>query len=306
MRVTQLYAAYRHWISSEKPFASVEDELATLSRQGEDFRQIIDPSVGDAQYNLARFIAVFDVGTVYPLLLAMADIGIDDNAWREVGIILESYLLRRDLCGSGTAGYNRLFLQLMRGLKRDSFSPEALRAALINQEETSFRWPDNTAFRNAWMNEPLYGRRSAGRIGHVLRRLNNSFVSSKTEEVVINSPLTIEHIMPVEWQTSWPMCDGSSGFTDQQLEETSEDSPTAQATLRRNKLIHTVGNLTLLSQALNSAQSNGCWSDKRSELLKHSLLPINLQLAQTPVWHEEAIQERGKMLFDHALAIWPR
>lgn len=236
----------------------------------------------------------------------MADIGISDNAWREIGVILESYLLRRDLCGSGTAGYNRLFLQLMRGLKRESFSPEALRAALLGQEETSFRWPDDTTFRNAWMNEPLYRRRSTGRIVHVLRRPNDSFASSKTEEVVINSPLTVEHIMPVEWQTNWQMPDGSKGLTEQQLEEASEDSPIARATLQRNKLVHTFGNLTLLSQTLNSAQSNGCWADKRPELLRHSLLPINLQLAQSQIWDEEAIQNRGKMLFDHALAIRPR
>lgn len=69
VRVTQLYAAYRHWINSGKPFASVEEELATLSRQGDDFQRIIDPPIGDSRYNLAQFIAVFDVGTVYPLLL---------------------------------------------------------------------------------------------------------------------------------------------------------------------------------------------------------------------------------------------
>jgi len=102
------------------------------------------------------------------------------------------------------------------------------------------------------------------------------------------------------------MSDGTSGLTDQQLQDQPEESVDAQATMRRNNLVHTLGNLTLLRKALNSAQSNACWADKRPELLRYSLLPINLQLAQNQEWNEDAIGKRGEMLFEHALEIWPR
>ncbi len=306
VRVTQLYAAYRHWIGTARPFANVREELETLSRRGDDFRRIIAPPPGDAREGLARVIAAFDVGTVYPLLLAMAEQGVGDDAWRDVGAVLESYLLRRDICGLGTAGYNKFFLQLMRNLGRERFDADALRAALLNQSETSFRWPDDATFQAAWLNEPIYGRRSAGRVAHVLRRLNDSFGSAKTEAIVVTSPLSVEHLMPVDWRSEWPLPDGQPGLSVSELEEASDDDPRARATRARDRAIHTVGNLTLITQPLNSAQSNSSWDVKRPELLSHSLLPINLELSSPCNWDEGAIQDRGRRLFERALSIWPR
>ncbi len=69
-------------------------------------------------------------------------------------------------------------------------------------------------------------------------------------------------------------------------------------------LCKTLGNLTILSKALNAAQSNLAWTEKRPELMKHSLLPINQALHAKETWDEDAILERGKMLFDRAVAIW--
>ena len=74
-------------------------------------------------------------------------------------------------------------------------------------------------------------------------------------------------------------------------------------TARKNAL-QTLGNLTILSTALNTAQSNLPWSEKRPELLKHSLLPINQALQTQEVWDEAAILARGEMLFARALQIW--
>jgi hypothetical protein len=68
----------------------------------------------------------------------------------------------------------------------------------------------------------------------------------------------------------------------------------AEASIRRNSAVQTFGNLTTLTQALNSAVSNGHWSDKRPELLKFSLLPINQYLGSIDTWDEEAIARRGQ------------
>ncbi|HNQ57758.1 MAG TPA: HNH endonuclease family protein, partial [Candidatus Desulfobacillus denitrificans] len=84
------------------------------------------------------------------------------------------------------------------------------------------------------------------------------------------------------------------------------NDPRAIATRERNSALQTFGNLTILSQALNSAASNASWSEKKPELLRHSLLPINQQLHETTVWDEAAIQERSAALFERALKLWPR
>jgi len=92
----------------------------------------------------------------------------------------------------------------------------------------------------------------------------------------------------------------------QEMQSASEDDPRNVATRRRDALVHTLGNLTLLTRPLNSAVSNGPWSDKRAQILKYSLLPINRHLDAAETWDEETILARGRELFDYAHAIWSR
>jgi hypothetical protein len=73
---------------------------------------------------------------------------------------------------------------------------------------------------------------------------------------------------------------------------------------RRNQLLHTIGNLTLLTKELNPSVSNGSWERKRKEILKHSALNMNRALPEE--WDEGTIQKRAQDLFEHALKIWPR
>jgi hypothetical protein len=70
--------------------------------------------------------------------------------------------------------------------------------------------------------------------------------------------------------------------------------------------IQTLGNLTILSTGINSAQSNLPWDQKRPEMMTHSLLPINQELLETMVWDEAAILKRAEGLFARALKAWVR
>ena len=67
-----------------------------------------------------------------------------------------------------------------------------------------------------------------------------------------------------------------------------------------------MGNLTILMQPLNTAQSNSAWKDKRPELMIYSLLPINQDLHDVEIWDENAIASRGEKIFERALKIWPK
>ena len=80
----------------------------------------------------------------------------------------------------------------------------------------------------------------------------------------------------------------------------------AEATRTRNQLLQTFGNLTIVTQALNSAVSNSGWSAKKPELLKHSLLPINQMLYGVQDWNEAAIVQRADDLLARALKLWSR
>ena len=92
------------------------------------------------------------------------------------------------------------------------------------------------------------------------------------ENVKVEGPLTIEHLMPQSWIESWPLADGSKGVsTTQELWDADDDDPLAIATKAAMPLCQTFGNLTILTQELNSSVSmKGL---KKPELLRHSLLP---------------------------------
>jgi hypothetical protein len=71
-------------------------------------------------------------------------------------------------------------------------------------------------------------------------------------------------------------------------------------------MIHTIGNLTLLTQPLNSSLQNTAWNDKQPEITKQSALAMNRELLDYPLWNEETIEKRGHSLLAHALVIWLR
>ncbi len=75
---------------------------------------------------------------------------------------------------------------------------------------------------------------------------------------------------------------------------------------RRNRFKHTIGNLTLLTQGLNSSVSNGPWNDKRVKLGDQAKLNMNRRLAKQETWSESEIVERCKVMHELACEIWPR
>jgi uncharacterized protein with ParB-like and HNH nuclease domain len=304
--IKHLYVEYRHWIERERPFANIEDELKTLARQGDEFRRILEPNDNDPIRGLVNFLDIFDIRTAYPLLLAMFDAKVDDHDWNGISQILESYLLRRAVCIFGTKNYNRIFLALTRNLRANGFSAAALAKQLLALTGDSGEWPDDSKFSEAWLNRPMYGPLNNPKLIHLFSRLNQTFMSSKSEPIAFSQQPTVEHILPQEWHQHWPLPNGLKALDFIELMTAQDTDPNAIATRRRNNALQSIGNLTILSTALNSAQSNSAWELKRPEMMKHSLLPINQPLFELNAWDEDSIKSRAQNLLERALSIWPR
>jgi hypothetical protein len=304
--IKHLFVEYKHWIETVKPFNTVDEELGSLARQGKDFRRIVEPSKGDPLYGLAMFLEVFDVRTSYPLLLTMLDIGLGSRELAEVAEMLESYLVRRAVCGLPTQNSNRVFLSLTRNLRRDGVSASVLKQQLLALTGDSSEWPTDASFKERWRNGNAYGMLGSGKLGHILRRVSDTFIDSKMEDITIESALTIEHIMPQSWQERWLLPTGERGLVQEQLAMATDDDPLVNATLTRHAAVQTLGNLTIITQSLNSSNSNSGWTEKREELMLHAILPINRDIQRWSDWNETSIAERGDALFERALKIWPR
>jgi uncharacterized protein with ParB-like and HNH nuclease domain len=301
-----LYVEYKHWIEKHQPFASIESELATLERQREDFRRVIMPKETDILQPFAVFLETFEVSTVIPALLSLLDQGTPEDELSRISTHIESYVLRRAVCAMTTKNYNRIFLSLNRNLRGGEMSAEALGRHLLSLKGESSIWPSDEAFREGWRTTNLYQVMNSSRIALVMRRISNSLLTSKTERIEITSPLSVEHIMPQAWIEHWPLPNGSRGLTWEELWEPERDGETVEQTRYRDSLIHTAGNLTILSQPLNSSVSNSEWPAKRDAILESSLLPINLSLVKEESWDEEAIKRRSNSLFNMAATLWPR
>src|SRR5207247_889815 len=190
-----------------------------------DFRRILEPKNDDVLFGLVTFLDRFDIRTAYPLLLHLLDASLTDDQWRDVSKTLESYLLRRAVCDLTTKGYNRVFLTLTRTLRAGRASPETIRANLSGLTGESGEWPRDESFQTAWQARHAYQTLQNPKIVHILERLNGTYLSSKSEDISIQSPLTVEHILPQDWIDHWPLPTSSSGLTPVALRQSPAANP---------------------------------------------------------------------------------
>jgi len=303
--IKHLFVEYRFWIERTKPFLSVRDELETVARQGAQFRRLSSPEKDDIVAPLVRFLEVFDVGTCIPLLLMIMEENVSDAEWNPIARDLESFIVRRAIFGSGTKNYNRLFLSVAKTLKRSGVNAENFRKALSEFGGSASGWPNDQDFTSAWLTNHAYQLLNNAKIVHILRRISESMHSAQQEPISFHGPLTVEHILPQSWVANWPLANGSSGLNSWELYTAMSDDPRLEATRRRNAALQTMGNLTLLTQSLNSSVSNAVWANKKEAILDATLLPITQRLRRYDSWNEDSITQRGKELLNEALKIWP-
>ena len=224
------------------------------------------------------------------LLLLSAEIGTRIRAFSA----LESFLVRRMVCRQTTKDYNRLVLELASRLRESGLDKaDAVTAEFLKEQKAYAReWPSDEAVADALGSSPLYRLLTRGRLRLVLEGVERRLRSSgKAEQPAVPTNLTIEHLMPVGWrQEEWPLPEGVA---------------TDAATYQRNTLIHSIGNLTLATQKLNSSMSNDAWTSKRDELQEHSVLLLNNELLSQPSWSEEIIRFRNRQMAKLVSERWP-
>jgi hypothetical protein len=288
--IGHLFQEFRRWWDSAP--RDVEQELKDLRHYAEEFGRWIVPT-GTTRLDLfAHRLNALDVGTVYPLLLYLAvDVRpmVDKQEFAGMLDDVESYLVRRTVCGLTTQNYNRFFLSVLRGLRASgSATRRSLQAQLGAGSGESVRWPDDTEFARNWLHRPVYDALGPAIVGFVLEAVEFSMRSNETELANMFRALTIEHVMPQGWRREeWPLAGG------------------LDAEARRRRLLHSFGNLTLLTMPLNGRVRNRSFAAKREAINERTLLELNRRILEVPSWDEEAILERGKILFENARRLWP-
>jgi hypothetical protein len=285
---TQLFSSFRDHV--EENHRPTSDYLEEFKHYGGIYKGFEDYPIDTWQGRFFYRLNGLETTTIFPLLLEVfntARWNQDEQQIQQICLDLESFLVRRVVCQLTPKNYNKFFSDIIEKLRhQNDFSAYALRQMLLQQTVDTSRWPDDQEFGQAWRTTPFFKRLSRSRVRLILEALDSAMHTGKSEKIIINERLTIEHLMPQDWALHWPLNDG----------ETAD---------RRNLLVHTVGNLTLLTKKLNPAVSNASWDKKRPEVLKHSALALNRQFQEVLDWNEDQINKRTAGLFDLALRIWP-
>jgi hypothetical protein len=206
---------------------------------------------------------------------------------------LESFLVRRMVCGEQTRAYGKVAVDLVSALGGQKDDPSRLQAFVGVLAEAGY--PDDERFSHSWTKTRFYKWFRQGRVLALLQaiELHLQAKATKSEKISVDlDGLTIEHVMPQTWQNHWPLPEGMDPMA-------------------RDATLQNIGNLTLVTDKLNPALSNAAWvngvNSKRAQLDDHSKLELNKKLLSFAgqEWNDAKIAERAQALFQEAREIWP-
>lgn len=128
----------------------------------------------------------------------------------------------------------------------------------------------------------------------VLQALDLQTTIAKQERVHLDGDLSIEHVMPHHGL-----------LRDGPLQD--EPAWSESAGDNRGRMIHSFGNLTLLTQKRISAVIIGPFDKKRPEIAKNGHLRLNtyFQDFEGKAGIEDEIRKRGEELYGVAKTVWP-
>ncbi len=295
VRLEKLFHEYKNWFNGFNG-KDVDDEikfLTELSDYAKLYREFPhDEELNEIAYNEVekRFFLVIQelqITTAYPLILFIYKTFSDADVRKQFLAILESYLVRRNICRLPGKNYNNLFLSLLQKMQREKLNVDGFRKILNSYDDPSNIFPDDKSFYHDFNIATLINRNS--RI--ILFMIALYQVNSDRHDIMkLSMPsYSVEHIMPKKWETHW----GGKSFDEARR-------------LERNHALKTLGNLTLTTKNLNSVLKNNPWDKKRATLKEHSHLKITTKYLDEPNWNEAAIEKRGKDLAEIALSIWKK
>jgi hypothetical protein len=295
--VETLFESYRRWVLDKTPFSSVVSELESITATAEVEKRLFEQVRGDPLGDFGRFANAFDVSTAMPLVVYLATNADNPGELSRGLAALESFILRRDICGLTTKNYNRFFIGIIDRLRAsDGNRVDALISHLSSRHLDTDRWPDDVEWQQGWLGRDQYKGPRQPRLRFLFEAIEQAKRSVLNEDIEIKSALTVEHIMPQSWHASWQIAG---------LDHLDDFDPARLARqMERDGAINKLGNLTLLTGALNSSVSNGSYSIKMPAVRSHSSLALNRELNRYDEWNEQRIAERGAALFKTAREIW--
>ena len=248
----------------------------------------------DSIRRLFHILDICDVSTFHPYILYLFK-NVSNSDLIDRLYMLETYVMRHSICGATTKNFNKECVQLIRN--------ERTVRELYSEKENDIS--DIAVFKG-------------------LNNISNKFASlllfwielkkrkeskNKVDLEFLKYTYSLEHLMPQKWQWYWSVS-ALPVYDEQNTQIT--DIPSAER--ERYNCIYQIGNMTLLTSALNASLRNFEFSKKitgegkQKGIREYADLLITKYILRSyeadPVWDERKIRERTNHLYKDIIDIW--
>lgn len=294
--INNVYRAFKD--CAEESGFETEALLADLLRYARLFEKLLtcksglgDEKLDSCLYRMMRLGIVVTRPFLMEVLGQNQDGKLSAEEVRNIFLITENYLFRRNICEVPTNALNKIFLNLNREiLKFDNTSDQYVEKfiyALLSKKESG-RFPDDEEFKAALAAKQVYQMRGKYKV-YLFERFEN-FGTVETKDVYTHldkNTYTIEHIMPQHLTPAWTE---ELGANYAEIHET---------------WLHRLANLTLTGY--NPNLGNKPFEEKRDAEeggYRASGLKINQKIAAKTSWGLAELEERSEEMTALAGKIW--
>ena len=284
VRAPEIYQQFKIYAVAQRQHLSLEELLDDIRRFAgyygayEGSKEIQSPLLANAMRNLRS-----QSDTTGVLVMRLYD-RYERGFLSETGFanglnLVESYLIRHAVCRRQIRGYGEIFAGMAADISDDA-PAKSLYATLVRDRGANRSFPSDDVFAGDLQSSEIYHlRRAKG----LLDRLEND---GQREPSPV-SEYTIEHIMPQELTDGWRDMLGED-YVDV-----------------HDEWLHRLGNLTLT--AYNASYSNRPFEEKKTRAggFNESAVRLNQFVREQSEWTPVQMEERGKLLAERALDIWP-
>ena len=293
-KVDKLFESYKKFI--ERYLDGDKDALRTEIRDyALLFRKTFDPEVVHcelpAHAGLARINAIIfgmETTTLVPYVLFVEHSVSDQAVKDELYGFIESYIMRRLVTKFTSKNYNQMFTDRL--ILNRTLSKADLVDYLENQADR-INGTDQQV-KEAFDSYILTNKQAAGILYFIESKIRDR--QRYSTQLLGLSKYSLEHVMPKKWRNKWP-------------------APASQSLVEeRNRKLLTLGNLTIITQALNTSIRDADWETKKAGRgsekggLKQYAEGIETfsPYLDRSVWDEAAIRERAAFLYGKAIQVW--
>lgn len=295
-KVEHLFESYKNFIKSylnnnKEAILSEIKEYALLFKKNFNYEILGEELTQDFGIDrINTIIFGLDTTTLIPYTLYILRNISDETTKNELFGIIETYIMRRMITHSNTKNYNQLFTDKL--INNRVLSKQEFLDYIEKRDDKVNFLPTDEELEKGFNTSILINKQSAGILYLIESKIRNE--KDSTALLGINK-YSLEHLMPKKWRNNW------------------DKLSSKESEINRDRKLLTLGNLTIITQSLNSSIRDSKWEDKlkgknkKGGLIEYSggLKTIS-QFLEYPEWDEKTIEERALFLYEKAKQIWKK